>query len=197
MDETDMLSREVGREHLAAFDVLRHAKNAYLWLAVVAVAFHVLLWIILRRVALAEPGGQFEQSLGWMLAIAGFVGRASALVVAAVFAMTLLISLGARLGGAASLAKACVWSLIALAMLVPWVRISPEDVAGMPSALYDVEELTRRGGGEGLEAFFAFVRFFVCPILVAVFLGLAQHRFRSAYRRIMTATAAKLPIREL
>jgi hypothetical protein len=200
MDETETQSREAGREHLAALDVLRHAKNAYLWLAVVAVAFHVLLWIIFRRVDSADPAnpaGRFEQSLEWMLAIAGFVGRASALVVAAVFLVILLISLNARLGGAAGLAKACVWSLVALAMLVPWVRISSEDVASIPSAVYGADELPKHGNGDGVEAFFAFVRFFVCPILVALFLGIAQQRFRSAYRRIMMTTSARLPIREV
>ncbi|HVP11973.1 MAG TPA: hypothetical protein VMV94_12400 [Phycisphaerae bacterium] len=197
MDETEMLGREAGREHLAALDVLRHAKNAFLWLSVVAVVFHVFLWIIFRRLNSGEGASQFEQSIEWMLAIAGFVARASTLVVAGVFIVILLLSLSARLGGAAGLAKACVWSLAALAMLVPWARISSEDVASIPSAIYGADELAKRGGGDGADAFFTFVRFFLCPILVALFLGIAQHRFRSAYRRITMASSTKLPIREL
>ena len=147
MDESESLTREVGREHLAALDVLRHAKNTFLWLAVVAVLFHVVLWIIFRRVVAADPANQFEQSTEWMLAIAGFVGRSSTLVVAGVFVVILLLSLSARLGGAAGLAKACVWSLAALAMLVPWARITIEDVVGISSALPGGEEMSAQGGG--------------------------------------------------
>jgi hypothetical protein len=197
MDEMESLGREVGREHLAALDILRHAKNTFLWLAVVAVIFHVVVWIAYRRMDSADPANRFEASLEWMMAVAGFVGRTSALVVAGVFTVTLLISLSAKLGGAAGLAKACVWSLAALAMLVPWVRISTDDAANVPSALYGADELIRKGGGDGADGFFSFVRFIVCPVLVALFLVMAQYRFRSAYRRITKVTAARLPIREV
>lgn len=199
MDEVETLGRDVGREHFVALEALRHAKNAFLWLAIVAVAMHLLMWFLVRRTETPDMSGRWQDGLEWMLAIAGFVGRASALVVAGISVLVLLIGLNAKLGGTAALAKACVWSLAALALLVPWVRIASEDVAGVSSALFEADELARRVGGSmsGTDAFFSFVRFVVCPILVGVLLGMAQCWFHAGYRRMTTASTAKLPIREV
>jgi hypothetical protein len=192
------ISRETTREHLAALAVLRHAKNVFIWLAACAVVLHVLLWIIVRYTDLPDSTGRWEPGLDRVLGMAGFVGRASVLVVTGVFIVVLLISLTSKLGGTAGLARACVWALAALAMLVPWTRIAPEDVAGIPSALYGMDELAKRAGETGgLEAFLAVVRFAVCPLLVGAFLGLAQYHFRGAYRKITSVPTAKLPIREV
>ncbi|MFH1417754.1 MAG: hypothetical protein ABII12_05635 [Planctomycetota bacterium] len=199
MDEMDVLSREEGREHLAALEVLRHAKNVFIWLALVAVVLHVLSWIMLRQASSPQAARDWELTAEWMLAMAGFVARASVLVVTGVFVLALLVSLSAKLGGAAGLAKTCVWSLAALAMLVPWVRLSSEDVVNISSAVYGVDELSAHGpgAGGGADAFFSFVRFGICPILVAVCLGAAQYCFRSVYRRIAMPSATRLPIREV
>lgn len=198
MDELDAINRESGREHLAALDVFKHAKTAFYWLAIIAVALHLLMWIIARNADAATAGMQWSLSMEWALAIAGFIGRASVFGVTAVFVMSLLLSLTTRLGGAAPLARACVWSLLALALLVPWVRISPQDFGGVSSAFFGEEELQARGAGiGGADSFFAFVRFIVCPLLVAVFLSIAQNHFRLAFRKMTDLPAAKLPIREV
>ncbi len=198
MDELDAINRESGREHLAALDVFRHAKTALFWLALVAVALHLIMWAIARNADSATAGMQWNLSMEWALAIAGFVGRASVFGVTMVFVMTLLLSLTTRLGGAAPLAKACVYSMIALALLVPWVRISPQDFGGISSAFFGVDELQARGEGVGgADSFFAFIRFVVCPLLVVAFLGTAQNHFRMAFRKMTDLPAAKLPIREV
>ncbi len=199
MDETDLLNREEGREHFAALEVLRHAKNVFLWLAFVAVALHVVSWLMLRQADSPQGTRDWELTAEWMLAMAGFVARCSVLVVTGVFVMALLVSLSAKLGGAAGLAKAGVWSLAALAMLVPWVRLSSEDVINISSAIYGVDELSAHGpgGGSGADAFFSVVRFGICPILVVVCLGAAQYCYRNVYRRIAKPLAARLPIREV
>lgn len=224
MDRTDADGRQPWRETLDALDVLRHAKNLFFWLALVAVALHVASWVIVRHTDTLDPlrpitlhnddghaaarpvftdtqrnaAGRWKLALRSALTLGGFVGRASALVLTGVFVVSLLVSLPAGRGGTADLAKACVWSLAALAMLVPWLR-APEDVAGVASAFYGWEDLSRTtlpeaaATGGALSVF----RFLICPILVAVCLLVAQRRSRSAYARITTVPGAKLPIHEV
>jgi hypothetical protein len=199
MDEVETVGRDAGREHILALDALRHAKNAFFWLAVVAIALHLVLWVIVRWAETPDAAARWQDTLEWMLAVAGFVGRASAVVVAGISVLVLLIGLNARLSGTAALARACVWSLAALALVVPWVRITAEDMAGIPSAFFEAEELARRVGGSmsRADAFFSFVRFVVCPILVGVSLGTAQYWFHAGYRRMTTLSTGRLPIREV
>lgn len=201
MDHFEATTREIAREHQAALDVLRVAKNAFFWLALAAVALHLVTWSVVRfgtdadsyyvDSVSAEAGAGLAQSwangLISSLTVAGFVGRASMLIVASVFVVSLLVSLSARLGGAADLARACVWSLAALALVVPWT--------GLPSALAGADEFDRAVGvGSGL---ISFVRFGLCPALVGVCLVLGQVRFRQAHRRITRVRTSKLPIREV
>ncbi|MBN2560754.1 MAG: hypothetical protein JXQ75_07485 [Phycisphaerae bacterium] len=223
MDPTEGISRELYNEHLGALDVLRHAKNVFFWLAVVAVVLHAVSWVIATYTDALEPlspvagdhdgGAGFEAvpteaelnaARRWELAIesalvlGGFVGRASALVLTGVFLLAMLVSLSVRLGGATNLAKACVWSLVALAMLVPWLH-APEEVVGAGSAFYGLDELNRAAVSEPGTAggLLSAVRFLVCPILVAVFLFIALVRFHTAYGQITAAPGARLPIREV
>lgn len=223
MDQIDTTVPGLYRDHLAALDVLRHAKNIFFWLAVVAIALHVVSWAIVCCTDTLDPLGpitrgggdpvygaeaspgvdrhdaarQWERTLESALALGGFVGRVSVLVLNGVFLIGLLISLSGGLGGAAALAKACVWSLVALAMLVPWLR-APESVALMASALYGLDELTRSTVGIGApNTPMAVVRFLICPVLVAAFLLAAQAGFRKAYGQITAVPGSKLPIHEV
>lgn len=204
MDSPGTTHRDTAREHLAAFDVLRFAKNAFLWLAVVAVLFHLAAWLIMRGSAAQGADavasgvhhvstGRFESSL----AVAGFVARASVLIVVGILIMSLLISLSGRLGGAAGLAKACVWSLAALALLTPWVRVQAEQAAGLGSALYGYDQLDRAVADGSAGGALGVVRFGLCPLLVVVCLVLGQIHFRKAYRKMTIAPTPKLPIHEV
>ena len=220
MDHVESTTRDLYREHLGTLDVLHYAKDVFFWLALLAVALHVMCWIVVGYTDTLAPlapttlspdsGGrgsampteeQLSSARRWQaavraaLALGGFVGRASTLVMAGILTIALLVSLSARLGGAADLARACVWSLVALAMLVPWLR-APDEVAGISSALGGMDDLTRAsttGGGGLLSA----VRFLLCPLLVGAFLVLAQINYRHAHRRITAAPGTRLPIREV
>ncbi len=197
MDHFEATTREIAREHQAALDVLRVAKNAFLWLAVVAVALHIVAWSVVRvggdAYYSAEAGGGLLRrgidALCSSLPAAGFVGRASVLIVASIFVVSLLVSLSAKLGGAADLAKACVWSLAALALVTPWT--------GLPSALSTYDAFYALQGADGAGGLISFVRFGLCPALVIVCLILGQIRFRWAHRRITRVRTSKLPIREV
>ena len=48
MDHFEATTREIAREHQAALDVLRVAKNAFFWLAVAAVALHLVTWSVVQ-----------------------------------------------------------------------------------------------------------------------------------------------------
>jgi|GEM_PF-2204082 len=204
MDSPGTTHRDTAREHLAAFDVLRLAKNAFLWLAAAAVVFHLGAWLMMRGAAAQEAdavaagvrhvsAGRFASSL----AVAGFVARASVLIVAGVLIVSLLVSLTGRLGGAAGLARACVWSLAALALLTPWVRAHADQSTGLSSALYSYDQLDRAVVDGAAGGVLAFVRFGLCPVLVLVCLALGQVHFRRAYRKMTIAPTPKLPIHEV
>jgi len=206
------------REHVAALDVLRYAKNAFVWVAFLAILAHIVSWFVFFQtdwLKAAEPGYRFSAeapptadgahvaALRWenrirsALMLSGFAGRVAVLVIAMILVVALLVALSAGVRGAASLARACVWSLVALAMLVPWVRMFEGHAAGSMSAFYDWQALTTAGGPGSGSSFLDVVRFLLCPVLVAVALLWAQHGFRQAYAKITAAPAAKLPIHEL
>lgn len=224
MEPEDPILRELSRDHAASLDVLRRARSVFFWLAVVAVGFHIGAWIIIGytdvlsplapavllagsdfRDDLAPPTeGQLVEARRWehavrsALSLGGFVSRVSVLVLTGLFTIALLVCLTARIGGAADLTGACVWSLVALAMLVPWLQ-APGQAIGVASALGTLNELNSvvdpPAGNTG--GFLPFVRFVICPVLVMVCLVLAQLCFRAALRRISVAPGAKLPIHEV
>src|SRR5262245_26949026 len=135
MDSADAASREHTREHMAALDTLRHAKSAAFWLATIAILAHIDSWYLVRYTTVLENGRvsaavsttnptgvtgetdtdahdkarSWELRLDAALGVAGFLGRAAAIVVLGLYAMSLLVSLSARLGGAAGMARATVW----------------------------------------------------------------------------------------
>jgi len=214
MDPTDYASTELTREHLGAVDVLRYAKNAFFSLALVAILLHVAAWIVVAHTDTLGPllpsaasgmsaaptdaqigsARRWESVLQSSLTLGGFVGRASVLALCGVYVLALLISLSARLGGAAHLTRAFVWSLAALAMLVPWLH-APQEALTTYTAFYGMEELSRSAAADG--GFLTVVRFLFCPLLVALFLVIAQVRFRNAFTQITAAPGAKLSLREL
>ncbi|MBX3394175.1 MAG: hypothetical protein KF841_02290 [Phycisphaerae bacterium] len=216
MQANQPAERDLAKECLAAVDVLRTAKNAFFWLAAVAVLIHLTAWFSAGPAAsrargtgattAANPGvspesppstgdassHSFAQVIETRLPLVGFVGRASVLVCCGVFVLCLLISLTGRIGGAAGFAKACVWSLGALAMVTPWVGADSRQLWAFRSAFFDGDELYSFDDG-----FVALIRFVLCPLLVIAFLVIAQLQFRSSYRQVTLPASGRLPIHEL
>ncbi len=202
MEPVETPSRERIREHREALDVLRTAKNAFLVMAAAAVVLHLVSWLSVqfgteatsdREYAAfddvdafgeeAPSGGpRWVDRMGTALVVAGFAGFAAVLVLLGIFVISLLVSLSAGLGGAAPLARATVWSLAAMALVMPWVRVLPAQIEGMRSVFAGTLSV---------------VRFGLCPVLVLACLVLAQHQFRRAYRRISSVPTARLPIMEV
>lgn len=216
---SDPTGQEYRREHLAALDVLRHAKNMTLWLGVLAILAHIGTWYAVRHTQLlngptpseldtsaagstasldnATRINQWETRLDSTLGVAGLVGRAAIVLLLGLYILSLLVGLSARLGGAAGMAKACVWSLLALALLVPWDRLSSEPVVSgnLPSAFYSLDDVTRVAVTTGFNLSDT-IRFAAFPLVILVLLISAQVTYRAGYARIVAAPAARVPMRE-
>lgn len=226
MDETDNTLQELSREHLAALDVLRLAKNVFFWLALVSIIALMGSWYVVRhthkldnafQAITVEPGVAIpsEQeritAARWLhgtesaVALAGFVGRASIVMLMGLSVLGLLVSLSARLGGAAGMARAGVWSMAALAMIVPWEGLMPAGGSNLPSVFYDMSDLNAIGAAvaSAAEAHAAasswgeLVRFCLYPLLVAGMLIGSQLAYRRGYRKIVMSPDTRLPIREV
>jgi hypothetical protein len=197
---------------------MRRGKNLCLALAFASIAFHLAGWIVVRKSDALTPLEPVALSAGqtledvqvpsaeeiqaarrWRtvtesgLTLAGFVGRASILVIGAVYALSLLISLTNRLGAAAPLAAATMWSLASLAMVIPWVWMGAGAVRQGPSTMFDLADLDRPEAG----GFVGVLRFAVGPLLVAALLLTSQVFYRRGYRRITDRPARRLPIHEV
>ena len=214
----DSTGQEYRREHLAALDVLRHAKNMTFWLGLLAILAHVGAWYSVRHTNLlaaqtaqidtSTPGStasvddtvranQWESRLDGTLGVAGLVGRAAIVLLMSLYVLSLLVGLSARLGGAAGMAKSCVWSLLALALLVPWDRLASDPAAAgnLPSAFYSLDDVTRATVATGFNLADT-IRFAAFPLVILVLLVSAQVAYRAGYSRIVAAPAARVPMRE-
>lgn len=197
MIEADDL--DFAQEHMAAIDVLRVAKNAFVWLAIAAIGLHLFAFAAVMASSGSDDAGsgfgpwsdRFDQAL----AIAGFTARASVLVVNGIFLISLLVCLSAKMGGAAGLARGSVWSLVALAMVTPWINAG--DSVGFTSALYGTADLYRATGADAALGFMGGVRFGLCPLLVIAMLLASQWSYRAAHRRMTLAPPTRLPIHEV
>lgn len=222
MDSLGQIDREAHREYATALDVFRICKNAFFWLTLAAVAFHLTAWMLVRSndtpsavvptennvtdTATGETSPspwtqtgsrRWTSRLESPLSIAGFIGRSALLVMTGINIIALLISLSARLGGAAGLSKACVLSLAALALVTPWVHVDLSPSFGSTGLFYGTDELSRPAATSTLETFLSILRFGLCPILVAILAVLSELNFRSAYRKMTEGTTAKLSIHEV
>ncbi len=226
MDETDDTLQELSREHLAALDVLRIAKNVFFWLALVSIVALMGSWYVVRhthkldnafQAITVEPGVAVPSEAArtsaarWLhatessVALAGFVGRASIVMLVGLSVLGLLVSLSARLGGASGMARAGVWSMMALAMIVPWEGLMPAGGSNLPSVFYDMTDLNAIGasvastadGHAATTSWLELVRFCLYPLLVAAVLVAAQLAYRRGYRRIVMSPDTRLPIREV
>lgn len=181
---------------MAAIDVLRVAKNAFLWLAVAAIALHLVAFAVVFSASDdAASIGSWSDRFDQPLTMAGFVARAGVFVVNGIFVISLLVCLSARMGGAAALARGTVSAMAALAMVLPWINAN--DTLNMTTALYGSADVYRVVGGDAALGAIGFIRFAVCPIIVILLMFLAQWNYRLAYRKMTLSPAARLPIHEV
>ncbi len=136
---------------MEAMRTVRGVKNLFFGLLVVVILFLVAAFCLVQYAGVLEGETRlaWENWLNWAFPFSAFVG----VVVGCLYVLTLLvglkISLAGRLEGAAGLTKGFFWSLLFLAILLPWQNILVHKVAGeqipmlrsVPGVLYGLSEL--------------------------------------------------------
>ena len=144
----------VAGAYVEAMRTVRGVKNLFFGLLVVVLLFLVGAFCLVHYAGVfeGESRGFWEHWLGWAFAFSAFLG----MVMGSLYALTLLIglkiSLAGRLEGVAGLTKGFFWSLLFLAVLLPWQNILVHKVAGgyvplmqtVPGVLYGLEELKQQ-----------------------------------------------------
>lgn len=115
--------------------------------------------------------------IAWVLRVSNFAAVVTVTLYSLLLIFCLKISLVGRLGGINHVARAFVWSLVAIAFLLPWQKYFGGVLAG---AVFTPEELmkacTRVTAYDTLEIVFFYTRFAVLPLLVVLMMLAAQVR---------------------
>jgi hypothetical protein len=140
--------------YIEAMRTVRCVKNLFFGLLAVVILFLVAVFCLVKYGGVLEGKSElfWENWLGWAFPFSAFVG----VVVGFLYVLTLLIglkiSLAGRLEGVAGLTKGFFWSLLFMAILLPWQNILMHEVAGeqmpilrtIPGVLYGLEELKQK-----------------------------------------------------
>ena len=130
----------------------------------------------------AAPAGtaeKWKRTLSWLFPTAEFAGLVAAMLLALTILFAVALSLLGRLGGTGGLVSAFFWSLVLLAIMIPWQQALPESPVAC-GALYEMDELLA-ARAEAAEAWDArglyFVRFLAYPVLAMLVWLVVQLRF--------------------
>ena len=183
---------------------IRRAKNLFFGLLVVTILAMIVAFCLVRYVGVIS--GQlrgldelskneifWDNLLRQIFPLLVFVG----VVVGFLYGLTLLIglavSLAGRLEAVAGLTRGFFWSLVFLAIFLPWQHILVHQVAGqeepmlkaVPGVLYGLDELkqkvapaVREAQGDPLTEVLLAARFLLYPIAALLLLVAAQSRYR-------------------
>lgn len=148
--------------YVEAMRTVRGVKNLFFGLLVVVILFLVAAFCLVQYAGVLKGDDAlfWENWLGWAFPFSAFIG----VVVGFLYVLTLLIglkiSLAGRLEGVAGLTKGFFWSLLFLAILLPWQNVLVHKIAGekipvlrtLPGVLYGFEELKQKTSVEKQEA---------------------------------------------
>jgi hypothetical protein len=115
--------------------------------------------------------------IAWVLRVSNFAGMISVTLYSLILVFCLKISLVGRLGGINHIARAFIWSLVAMVFLMPWQMYFGGVLAG---AVFTPGELmaacTRVAPRDLLEKIFFYTRFAGLPAVVILMMLTAQVR---------------------
>lgn len=133
----------------------------------------------------------WEFGLRWAMAATKFLAFVSALILAVLALVKVQISLVGRLGGAAALTRALMWSLVLLAMVTPWQQIFERSLVS--GALYNLSDLVAQArtilwsqkapGAWELVVYYA--RFLAYPVVTLLVALLVYGHWRQGYRSMV------------
>jgi hypothetical protein len=211
-------SGDVRRDCLATLTTVRKWKSFFLLLAILCLATHAVAWAAVRfRWVPPAPVAVFESdpsatqptlaerqraentwnALRVVLPTTEFVGRLSTLLLCLSLLVAVQVALVGRLP-VAGIVQGFFWSLVVLALLMPWERLGPT-AARIPGAFTDVGTLEMSdvvtGESHRTSAIVAPLRFVGYPILAALILWFANSRFHRSYREAIAQPGANIPMR--
>jgi hypothetical protein len=210
-------------EYSAAIRSVRCAKNVFWLLTALAilaqlVVFGLVAWggtvdalygtsATMSRPASAPAGDKaidradaWRANFVWMLAVSQFLAMIMAFLLVGWLLVAVCVSLVGRLGGVASLLSAFFWSLVLLAILIPWqftFQKSP-----LIGALFTYDDLYK--GTMAVKTSWGavdvsiwelvryHVRFLAYPILAVLIWLLVNSRFRHGCREMVVTAAEPL-----
>ena len=137
--------------YVEAMRTVRGVKNLFFGLLALALLFLLAAFCLVRYAGVLGGPSQtaWENYLAWAFPFATFIG----VVVGCLYVLTLLIglkiSLAGRLEGAAGLTQGFFWSLLFLAIFLPWQHVLVHESQGqqipmlqsLPGVLYGLDEL--------------------------------------------------------
>ncbi len=147
--------------YVEAMRTVRGVKNLFFGLLIVVILYLVAAFCLVQYAQVLEGENAlfWENLLSWAFPFSAFIG----VVVGCLYVLTLLIglkiSLAGRLEGVAGLTKGFFWSLLFLAILLPWQNVLVHKVAKeqmptlrtLPGVLYGLEELKQETSAEKTE----------------------------------------------
>ncbi|MFO0973530.1 MAG: hypothetical protein U1A27_08845 [Phycisphaerae bacterium] len=216
MDPQASPGAELSRDYMLGLETIRRWKTFFLVLTLLALATHVGAFVAVRHfnIISAPPADDASAAAATtqradserahdILAVAlpsmEFVGRATALLVSLALLLACFVALAGRLP-AAGFIRGFFWSLIVLALLLPWERLTPR-AARMPGVFTDVAALESAvpgatPGPTGLTDQIPFhMRFVAYPVVAAALLVFANGGFRRSYRDAQSRPGGSIPMR--
>lgn len=148
-----------------------------------------------------SPKAQWQeevyQNLSWVLPLAKAMGILMSVLLAMSLMTSLSISLSGRLGGAGYLASAFVWSIVLVALFVPWSQaFTGVPVPGVLFARAELIQSTAQmawGAPEASlrEQVIYYARFAGYPILSLLILLTVQVKYARGFREVAVETESK------
>ncbi|MCJ7544521.1 MAG: hypothetical protein MUP47_08170 [Phycisphaerae bacterium] len=211
-------------EYSAAIRSVRWAKNLFWLLMALAIVVQLVVFGLVAwsktvdalygpAEAVSQPAtGQTAQSavdraelwrvnFHWLLGASMFLAMLVGFLLAGSLLVSVQVALVGRLGGVASLLSAFFWSLMLLAILVPWQYAFPQ--LHVPGALFDYNELYSRtldikASWGATDVSIAQLigyhgRFLAYPILAVLIWLLVDLKFRAGCRKMVVTAAEPLP----
>ena len=181
--------------YVEALRTVRGVKNFFFGILMAVLLFLVGAFCLVRYAGVLsyESRMVWDNWLSWAFPFSAFLG----VVAGCLYVLTLLIGLKISLAGClekpADLTKGFFWSLLFLAIFLPWQHILVHKAAGgevpvlrtVPGVLYGFDELKQKAVPEPeqvkLDVFkevLLAVRFIVYPLASLMLLIVAQHNFK-------------------
>ncbi len=153
----------------------------------------------IQPAATAEVRGRADRAYAAIqaaLPLTEFLGRAGALLLCLTFVFATLVALVGHLP-ASGFVGAFFRGLAALALLLPWDRLTPQG-ARVPGVFVDPAALLTTmdsSAAPALGPVLPIARFVAYPVLAACILLLANSCFRRSFRELETRASASIPMR--